>query len=233
MGGYRVSGQYSRRLVVGFVCEGSTDIVVLRRIVEQVVGPIDARTLQPQTDELDRTVPGSPAGWSEVRAWCERLRDYNELFEPPVGDPFDLIIIGVDLDIAVRAGIYKMPENLKAYDATALCEVVKSWLATPVPFKLIIVIPAMAIEAWILAAMFPKRPRPEMELKPAQVLVQRGKMEQGANGPWRQARRYSGFANIVAAKLKAVRSACPEADRFVAKLERFEHQRVGDPRPGG
>jgi hypothetical protein len=40
--------------VVGFVCEGSTDIVVLRRLVEATMGTVDARPLRPVTDELDR-----------------------------------------------------------------------------------------------------------------------------------------------------------------------------------
>src|SRR5262245_16193350 len=108
--------QKRRRLVVGFVCEGSTDVVVLRRVVESVLGDIDPRTLQPETDALDRQVVGTRAGWSEVRAWCERAVSLDEYFDPDVGEPLDLLVVAVDLDIAIRAGITKHPVNLDAYD---------------------------------------------------------------------------------------------------------------------
>lgn len=210
----------SDRPVVGFVCEGATDVVVLRRVVAEVLGPIESRTLQPSTDELDRTSPGAATGWSEVRAWCERVSDLDDYFDPPVGEPIDILVIAIDLDIAVRAGVQKAPSNLKAYDAKALCDVVKSWLPSPLPGRLVIVIPVKSIEAWILAALFSKRKMPpQLEEDPATVLVDKKKIEMGNNGPWKRASEYLGFAEAVAAKLKRVRSACSEADRFAKKIE--------------
>jgi hypothetical protein len=205
--------------VVGFVCEGSTDIVVLRRLVEATMGTVDARPLRPVTDELDRQRPGTQAGWSEVRAWCQDLRSFDELFKPEVGDPLDLLVIAIDLDIAIRAGVAKLPANLDAYDASELCTLVKSWLPKPIPGKVIIAIPVMAAEAWILAALFPKLAGVERLPDPAGVLVERDKIEQGRNGPWKRASEYRAFADTVASKLKRVRQECAEANRFVAKLE--------------
>ena len=203
------------------MCEGSTDVVVLRRLAEEVLGSIDARTLQPETDELDRAVPNSPSGWSEVKVWCERLSSYQEYFDPLVGDAFDLVIVAIDLDIAVRTGLQKAPENLKAYDAKALCDVVKSWLPSPIDGRVLIAIPVMSVEAWILAALFPKAARPQLEPKPAEVLVDRKKISMGKRGPWKRVTEYRAFAVAVASKLKRVRDACSEADRFVRKLSRF------------
>lgn len=86
---------------------------MLRRLVEVTIGTVDARSLRPVTDELDRQRPGTPAGWSEVRAWCQDLTSFDELFKPEVGDPLDLLVIAIDLDIAIRAGVAKLPAKLK------------------------------------------------------------------------------------------------------------------------
>lgn len=209
-----------RSFVVGFVCEGSTDIVVLRRIVEAILGDIDPLALQPETDALDRQVVGTPAGWSEVRAWCERVKSLDDYFDPDVGEPLDLLVIAVDLDIAIRAGITKQPQNLGAYDASELCKIIKSWLPAPLSGRVVIAIPVMAIEAWVLAAAFRQLRNLELIVDPAAVLVDKGKIEMGRNGPWKRVREYRGFAESVANRLKHVRKACGEADRFVAKLER-------------
>jgi hypothetical protein len=203
------------------VCEGSTDIVILRRIVEAIIGDIDPRPLRPITDELDRQYPGTKAGWSEVRAWCQALQSFDELFKPEIGDPLDLLVIAIDLDIAIQAGVTRSPESLDAYDATELCNLIKTWLPGAIPGKVIIAVPVMATEAWILAALFPKLSRPEGVRDPAAMMVKRGKIQQGQNGPWKRASEYREFANIVATKLKRVQQECGEANRFVRKLGNF------------
>lgn len=216
----RSKARPKRRLVVGFVCEGSTDVVVLRRIVESVLGDVDPRTLQPETDALDRQVVGTRAGWSEVRTWCERVDSLDEYFDPDVGDPLDLLIVAVDLDIAIRAGITKHPVNLDAYDASELCKIIKSWLPAQLPGRVIIAIPVMAIEAWILAAIFPRLRNLESINDPAGLLVDKGKIEMGRNGPWKRVIEYRSFADTIASKLKQVRKSCRETDRLIIKLER-------------
>jgi hypothetical protein len=208
-------------LVVGFVCEGSTDVVVLRRVVEKILGEIDSRPLQPEVDALDRQIPRGRSGWSEVRAWCQRVNSFDDYFDPDVGDPLDLLVVAVDLDIAINAGLQKRPTNLSAYDATELCKIIKSWLPTPLPGRVIITIPVMATEAWILAAMFPHLSDLESEANPAGILVEKGKIQIQRNGPWKRASEYRHFAEVVTNKLKRVREECREANRFVKKLERI------------
>ena len=211
----------NKKLVVGFVCEGSTDIIILRRIAEELLGDIDFRTLQPATDALDRQGVGGAAGWSEVRAWCQRVEAFDDIFDPFIGDPIDLLVIAIDLDIAIRAGVQKPQANLKAYDAKELCKIVKGWLPSPIPDAVVIAIPVMALESWILAATFPGIKAPELEAQPAQVLVDRKKIEMGRNGPWKRAVEYRPFAEQVAKKLKKVREKCAEAERYAAKIERI------------
>lgn len=165
-----------RTRTVGFVCEGSTDVVVLRRVVEQVLGDVDARSLQPVVDRLDRQAPGGKSGWSEVRAWCKRVTSLDEYFHPDIGEPLGALVI---------------------------------------------VIPVMALEAWVLAALFPRMGRAQLEEKPALVLVEKKKISMGRRGPWKRAIEYERFAQKVAKNLGRVRNVCPEADRFVTKLERL------------
>jgi hypothetical protein len=225
-----VSARSDRTPIVGFVCEGSTDVVILRRVVETVLGAVDVRVLQPQTDELDRVLPGARVGWSEVKAWCERITSFDEIFEPLIGEPIDLLIVCIDLDIAVKAGVDK-GGKLKAYDAKELCKVVKSWLPARLPSsgRLVIAIPVHSIESWILAAIFPKRRgAPEQEREPASVLVSKNKIEMGRNGPWKRAVQYRVFADAIGKRLEQVRKACTEADRFVRKLELAKSHLAGD-----
>jgi len=221
LGGSLASSRSEPPLIVGFVCEGSTDVVILRAFVEAVIGPIETRALQPETDELDRSLPGAATGWSEVKAWCERLSSYDDYFSPLVGDPLDLLVIAMDLDIAIRAGLQKQPANLKAYDAKALCDIVKSWMPAPLHGRVVITIPVMSVEAWILAALFPRLNRPEQESAPAELLVNRRRIGMGSTGPWKRASEYRAFGRSVALRLARVTSVCDEARRFKQKLDRL------------
>lgn len=217
----RVGASRPQPTVVGFVCEGSTDVAVLKRVVEQVLGNVEARVLQPEVDALDRQPPGSRGGWSEVRAWCQRVESFDDYFAPFVGDPLDALVIALDLDCAISAGLTKRPENLDAYDAAGLCRMIKSWLRGPIPREVIIAIPVMAIEAWVLAALYPRSQRPEAVPDPARVLVARGRIPNGSNGPWKRVLEYREFAGRVASVLSRVRGLCPEANRFAEKLQQL------------
>ncbi len=204
---------------VGFVCEGSTDYVVLREVAAAALGTINPVALQPQVDQLDRSRPGGLAGWSEVKAWCEQHQDLGDVLRPPIGEPLDLLVIAIDLDIAIRAGVERRPENLSSYDAAQLCRVVKSWLPARVPREVVIVIPVMSIESWVVCALFPRHKRPEAMDDPAEFLAAKGKIPRATSRrPWKRAREYRAFAKEVAAKLLRVRKRCGEADRFVRKV---------------
>lgn len=217
----KASRTHARPKVVGFVCEGSTDYVVLRAIAERVLGPIDARCLQPVVDALDRQARGGRGGWSEVRAWCEQQASLDGVFAPLVGDALDVLVIAIDLDIAVQAGLEKHPANLSAYDATALCATIKSWLPQPIDRRVIVAIPVMSTEAWVLASLYPKLKRPEAIAAPSEELVTRGKLQRASSGrPWKHVADYRPFATQLAGRLASGRARCGEADRFARKLER-------------
>ena len=218
----------SRPRVAGIVCEGQTDVPVLEAMLAKLwPGIEDVRVLQPQLDSLGKLGQGARAGWSEVRAWCtQNAESLDELLDPDVGDPLDLLLIVVDLDIAIEAGIVNAPKEIGSYETRRLCDTIKSWLRVSghakLPAEVVIVIPAMSIEAWIVAALFPKERSPEAIADPASMLVERKKLlASPRNGkPWKQLARYrQDFGGRVGSRLKAIRSVCPEAERACRKIE--------------
>lgn len=54
------------------------------------------RCLQPALDESDRAK--GPAGWSQVKAWCEALADdLHDVLDPDLGDRIDLLVVAIDV----------------------------------------------------------------------------------------------------------------------------------------
>jgi len=150
--------------------------------------------------------------------------------KPDVGDPIDLLLVAIDVDIAVQAGIANPPQDVGGYETTRLRDTIQSWLQSPnvtnLPGQVILSTPAMAIEAWVIAALYPKQKSPENLPDPAEYLVRRKKLRPSTrNGkPWKELHRYRSFASQVAGKLKQVRKACPEAERSCRSIERLRHE---------
>lgn len=217
----------SDRFVAGIVCEGPSDIPVLREIILTIWPEIDdVRVLQPEVDEIGRMRAGATAGWCGVRSWCEQHAGrLSEVTDPDVGERFDLLVVALDVDIAIDAGIANPPASVGAYATKRLCDVVKGWLRTnarsALPPELVIAIPAMAIEAWVIAALFPRDNGPERARNPAEALVRKGKLRRSPRDgkPWKAARSYEDFARRVAGRLSAVRRGCSEAERMCRKIE--------------
>jgi len=212
----------SKRSVMGVVCEGQTDVPILRAVLQELWPGIEVRVLQPELDQLGKSIPNQPSGWTAVREWCEQNPDLNDITNPLVGDRIDLLLIALDVDIALGAGLGPRQTPARAYDTSALCRVVKGWLQAPVPRGLVVIaIPAMAIEAWVIAAVFPREQRPESIRDPAQYLVDRRKLRSSPRDqkPWKELWKYNEFATQVARKLARVRSRCTEANRVCNTIE--------------
>jgi hypothetical protein len=210
--------------VAGVVCEGHTDFPILRAILERVWPEIDVRCLQPDLDEMERA--RQPGGWSQVRSWCQaHAGKLEEVFAPDIGDPIDLLVIAIDMDIAIVAGIADPPRRVGVYETKRLREVMKNWLTTEqvlkMPPALVLSTPVMAIEAWILAALFPRDKAPEAHVDPAGELLRRNKLRASPRDgkPWKELHLYRSFAPVVADRLTRVRSVCSEADRFLRDVE--------------
>jgi len=97
--------------IAALVCEGQTDVPVLREVLQTLWPKLeDVRILQPELDDTGRVRPGGRSGWSEVRTWCQQNKDdIDEILHPPVGDRIDLLLLAIDMDIAIEAGIADPP----------------------------------------------------------------------------------------------------------------------------
>jgi hypothetical protein len=211
--------------VAALVCEGQTDVPVLRAVIQATWPEVDdVRCLQPELDEMERQK--GRAGWNQVKAWCERHSDrLDEVLVPDLGDPIDLLIIAVDMDIAIHAGIADPPKNPGVYESPRLRATMSGWLTSnPVgrpPSAIVLSTPVMAIETWIIAAVYPKQRSPERIADPASWLADKGKLRRSPRDqkPWKELHLYRTFGANVATKLKQVRKACTEADRTIKLIE--------------
>ena len=208
--------------VAALVCEGQTDVPVLRAVLERMWPGIEVRTLHPELDATGKTAAGHPTGWTAIQEWCKQNADLREVVEPLVGDRIDVLVIVLDVDIALEADLVPRIRNARAYDATALCRSVRRWLPTPIPASVVIALPAMAIEAWVIAALFPREKSPEAIADPAQYLVHKKKLRISPRDgkPWKYLPAYRDvFAVAVANRLSRVRKTCAEAERACRKIE--------------
>jgi hypothetical protein len=98
------------------VCEGPSDFPILKAVIERLWPDIDeVRCLQPQLDSLGKPTSRS-GGWTEVRAWCEQnSRTLDFLLSDAAGDSIDLLVLSMDVDVAVAAGIENPPATTNSY----------------------------------------------------------------------------------------------------------------------
>jgi hypothetical protein len=153
------------------------------------------------------------------------------VLDPDLGDPIDLLLVAIDVDIAVAAGMADPPRNVGPYETKRLRATVESWLMAgtrgKAPNAVVVSTPAMAIEAWIIAAIFRKERSPENITNPAAFLVDKGRLRESPRDgkPWKELRLYRDFAPIVARRLKQVRKGCAEAERTALAVERCRTSR--------
>jgi hypothetical protein len=216
--------------IAGVVCEGQTDFPVLEAIIFKLWPEVsEVRALQPELDDEGRA--RRPAGWTQVRAWCEQNADsLDELLDAPlIGDPLDLLVVAIDVDIAVDANVADPPKQVGAYETKRLHDVIRQWLQgegrRAPPAKIVITTPVRAIEAWIIAALFPKQKGVERIANTAEFLVHKKKLRRGRDGkPWKELHLYrgdGGFGQRVARSTAHVRKACTEAERTFRAIERL------------
>jgi hypothetical protein len=215
----------SKPRIAALVCEGQTDVPILRALLQEVWPELEeVRCLQPELDETDRAK--GPSGWTHVKAWCEaHADDLGEVLDPDVGDRIDLLVIAIDVDIALAAKIADPPRAVGLYETKRLRDTMGGWLVAAkrkgLPAGVILSTPVMAVEAWIVAALFPKENAPEAIHDPASWLVARGKLRLGKTDgkPWKELHRYRDFAATVAHRVQRVRSKCVEAHRTLLAVE--------------
>lgn len=222
--------------IAALVCEGHTDVPVLKRTIQTLWPSVEeVLCLQPELDEMERAK--GPAGWTQVQSWCEQnCSRLGDVLAPDIGDKIDLLVVAVDVDIAIDAGIADPPQEVGGYESTRLRNTITGWLRAPgrrkLPAEVVISTPVMAIEAWVIAALFPKERAPEQIRDGARWLVDKQKLRPSPKDgkPWKDLRLYKPYAERVAQTLPHVRAVCPEADRTSSAIEQ-RRARVEGKRP--
>lgn len=218
----------SEARIAALVCEGHTDVPILRSAIQEIWPEVaEVRCLQPELDETERAK--AAAGWSQVKAWCTaRAGTLAEVLNPDVGEPIDMLVIAIDMDIALEAGIADPPRSVGLYETKRLRQTMTGWLKISprdkLPDAVVLSTPVMAIEAWIIAALFPKQTNPEKVQNPAAWLMEKGRLMRSPRDgkPRKDLPVYRDvFASAVASKLTRVRKSCAEADRTFQEVERL------------
>jgi hypothetical protein len=200
--------------VIGFVCEGVTDLPILQSVVDAVIGKdYVTRTIRPETHAL---APRS--GWTEVQSWCER--NGPTLADQLTYSNIDILIVHVDADIA---------SQVRASETSGICAAVKHWLDRGASDRrLVIVIPAQASEAWLLAAHTATTPQLESEADPARQLVARRLISANEKGqPVKDLKIYESLAPKITQRVADLRRILVELERFASKLEAVARDQLG------
>ncbi|WP_437679163.1 hypothetical protein [Sorangium sp. So ce131] len=208
-------------MIIGIVCEGSSDFPVLKAVVEAVLGDgHEVRPLWPETDKLSR-----PAGWTGVKAWCEAQGSWLSTFME-LGN-IDLLIIHVDADIRHKVSGRKS----KGREPTTqdLCDTIKGWLGLAQGVRgrrVLIVIPAQATEAWLVAAQGSPTRDLENEAEPIKKLIKRKLVRTTGGRPDKSPAVYRELAEPLRSRASELRGVLRELDHFMGKLE-AQRERTG------
>jgi hypothetical protein len=212
----------------GIVCEGQSDFAILNAVIQKLCPEIDdVLLLQPILDSVGHAQGAS--GASGVRSWCTQFgKDLDSVIDPGVGPRLDLLVIAMDADAAIESGIDDPPRHASAYDGERLCAKIRSWLGA-LPRQVVIAIPAMAIESWVIAARYAQPANPERIAKPAHHLVEKKVLALDTR-PKRQHKvikppaKYQTFGSEVASRWSRVVKRCGEANRFDRKVKFVQNQ---------
>lgn len=157
---------------IRLVCEGSTDEIILKAVLFAFLHSLDftVDTIQPERSEFQGEPAEHGTGWKGVRSWCQMVQAAGGLEAVKALDPeVDLFIIHVDAEIVFEADHNSAqqcpPPEQNVITAEAI---VMGWLGLQeLPDKVIIWVPSMMTEAWILRAIFPALPQSSSCLVPA------------------------------------------------------------------
>lgn len=196
---------------VGIVCEGRTDFILLEQVALAVFGPCVVDPLQPLRDQLD-PARWDPAGWTLVKQWCEGRGAEGIVDEMALGG-MDALVVQVDGDLCGRAGL--------PAERAALCRVIRrAWMGAETALPGVVVcIPTMSTDTWLLAALSDDPIPAGIEGDPAPVA------RLAALGVQKNQYDYRRHAPALGARVPAIRGALSELDRFAGKLAALRPRR--------
>ena len=223
---------------VAIVCEGPSDRAIIEAILDHYLDEYESLAIQPPVSAVGGDAGPLGGGWKGVCLWCTQEVSGSSGIEPVLANA-DILVIHVDTDVAGEVEIMRMrpcpPPGDSANEIRAL---ILTWLGlTQVPGQVVLCVPSMASETWVLVALYlsdpsvthganPRVNRESIEcnldikallrrfgrkLRPKLVVLQGGELKNQANGYRAQQ------AGITAAWTKVV-DVCSQAVRFDAEL---------------
>jgi hypothetical protein len=207
---------------IKIVCEGDTDEPIITELLTRLVGTdfVPDWIWPERPVGAPRRRGGPRQGWKGVRRWCERQRERfgslsRALEEQPLHGSL-AVVIHVDADVARDKEVACATPCHVAETVEALRQLVLTWTGdSHLPRPVVLCIPSMATEAWLLAALHPGKAcsvtKLECQPNPQQFLRGKRKLEKRA-----EARR--GIAPEVAANWPTVCDICTQAQRFDEEL---------------
>lgn len=232
---------------IGTVCEGPTDQVIIRSILDSTLDDYISVPIQPPRTAFGGDAGIHGAGWKGIRTWC-RQEAAGEKFKGILRN-IDILIIQVDADIQYesdaevnRSVSCPPPES----GADAVRKLLLDWLALDLlPDRAVFCVPAAASETWALAALFPDAPeivscdsnsadvfciecrtdiksllrRLGKRLRPKLVISQGGRLKNQSEG-------YDARSNDLQDGWNTVTELCSQAARFDAELRTALNKKV-------
>ena len=157
---------------IRLVCEGITDEIVLKAVLRAYLQSPDftVDTIQPERSGFQGEPAEHGTGWKGVRSWCQMAQAEGGLEAVRALEPgVDLLIIHVDAEIVFEAEHNSaQPCPPPEHNVITAEDIVLSWLGlSELPEKVVIWVPSMMTEAWVLRALFPALPESSTCLDPA------------------------------------------------------------------
>lgn len=148
---------------VKLVCEGITDKIILEAVLSAYLqsDKFTINCIQPESSKIEGNPYEHGTGWKGVRRWCQMIQAAGGLEEVrALASEVDLLIIHVDAEIVFEAennaGQPCPPPEPNVIKAESI---VMGWLGLKeLPPNVVIWVPSMMTEAWILRALFPCLP---------------------------------------------------------------------------
>lgn len=149
------------------VCEGPTDILVVKKLAKKIDNDIEIKELSPQRDATTRRYPNH--GWEEVRQWCrlygtsisqnqnslEAIMARSKNWRAQLAlSSADGLIIQMDTDIVqyIQDLSYQYSASTKRARKNFAKKSILQWLGeTSYPEKLYLLLSTQSTETWLLA----------------------------------------------------------------------------------
>jgi hypothetical protein len=225
-------------LKIAFVVEGKTDYIMLKKILEKLLGDRDfvPSSLQPEMSEAFQMVLGEDGGWPGVCRWCLQSAEQGggRLSDNPLFSNYHLLILQLDADVADASyseghiedhfSIQTIPFVAPCPPASAttnkLRNIVLLWIGEQnTPSNIVFCIPSKELETWIVVGLFPddrvaRSSGIECRREPKRILQGKPKERRLVSSGKAKVNMYEKFAPEFADNWSTVKARCVEAARF-------------------